>query len=224
MSRKTPLVGLAAIIAGAVAMVGSAEAYGANAQQADVALATEAPMVEETVPVVFVTEEVAQPLPETEAGAETSEDLAENSQENEFEADTLRDLLTQVDAPSELSRQMEGLAGAVYFESRGEPINGQLAVAQVVINRAESNVFPADYCGVVYQRAQFSFVKGGRMPRIARGSGAWRKAKKIARIAHEGLWESEAQDSLYFHANYVKPKWSNRKKARATIKTHIFYR
>lgn len=54
----------------------------------------------------------------------------------------------------------------------------------------------------------------------ARGS----RPKKIARIAHEGLWESEAQDSLYFHANYVKPRWSYRKQPRATIKTHIFYR
>ncbi|WP_284123905.1 cell wall hydrolase [Parerythrobacter aestuarii] len=216
MSRKTHLVGVAAIVAGAVMIVGTSEVSGANAQQADVAPTTDAPLVDETVP-VFVSEEVVQPIPES--GTEPSVQT-----EAPVDAASLHDLLARMDTPGELSRQMECLAGAIYFESRGEPVNGQLAVAQVIINRAESDVFPSDYCGVVYQKSQFSFVKGGRMPRIARSSASWQNAKKIARIAHEGLWESEAQDSLYFHAKYVKPKWSYRKQTRATIKTHIFYR
>ena len=212
---------MAALVAGAIAVVGGTEVYGANAAQAEttpiVEADIEAPVVEETVPVTFVSEEVVQPLPEaTEA--------SEEPEQTEFEAASLRDLLSQVDAPADLSRQMECLAGAVYFESRGEPIHGQLAVAQVVINRAESDVFPSDYCGVVYQKSQFSFVKNGRMPRVSRSSAAWINAKKIAKIAHEGLWDSEAQDSLYFHATYVKPKWSYRKKRRAAISTHVFYR
>ena len=119
---------------------------------------------------------------------------------------------------------MECLAGAIYFESRGEPVAGQLAVAQVIVNRAESGQFPESYCGVVFQRSQFSFVKGGAMPSIRRGSSAWKRAKAVARIAHEGLWDSQAADSLYFHAKYVRPSWSRKKVARATINTHIFYR
>ena len=62
------------------------------------------------------------------------------------------------------------------------------------------------------------------MPRIKTGSTAWKRAKAIARIAHQGLWDSEAHDALYFHAKYVKPSWARKKIARATIDTHIFYR
>ena len=62
------------------------------------------------------------------------------------------------------------------------------------------------------------------MPQIRTGSEAWQRAKAIARIAHEGLWESEAGDALYFHAKYVRPGWSHKKVARATINRHVFYR
>lgn len=169
MSRKTSHFTLVAVAASMVITAVSAELSGANAQASEASQPIEQALVEETVP-VFVAEEVVQPLPETEA-APAQEDSAP-------EANSLRDLISEISAPQELSRQMECLAGAIYFESRGEPLNGQLAVAQVVINRAESNVFPSDYCGVVYQRAQFSFVKNGTMPRIKRGSSAWKQAKK----------------------------------------------
>lgn len=218
MSRKTHYAGVAALAAGLALIVGTAGLSGAQAQQAAAAPAATAdqPVVEETVPQdapEFVSQEVVQPLPAAETVEATRSDAA-----------SLTELVARIDAPTQLSRQLECLAGAVYFESRGEPLSGQLAVAQVVINRAASGLFPADYCGVVYQRSQFSFVKGGRMPAIKRGSPAWQRAAKIARIAHEGLWESEAGDALYFHAKYVKPGWSHRKQARATINTHIFYR
>lgn len=168
---------------------------------------------------VFISEEVVQPLPEPEEIP-----VADPAETAVPSAESLRDLMAEVDAPQTLSRQLDCLAGAIYFESRGEPIEGQLAVAQVIINRSESSVFPSDYCGVVTQRAQFSFVKNGRIPSNRGNAVAWEKARKIARIAHEGLWDSEAGDSLYFHATYVKPRWARSKVARATIKTHIFYR
>ncbi len=139
------------------------------------------------------------------------------------DAASLTELVGLVE-PGELSDQMQCLAGTVYFESRGEPLAGQLAVAQVVINRSEDARWPASYCGVVYQRAQFSFVKNGRMPRIRTSSQAWQRAKAIAQIAHEGLWESEAGEAVYFHASYVRPRWSYRKERTAKIDTHIFYR
>ena len=123
-----------------------------------------------------------------------------------------------------MAQQMRCLAGAIYFESRGEPLEGQLAVGQVVVNRADSELFPDDYCGVVTQRSQFSFIRNGRIPEPNKSSAAWRQAKAIAQIVHQGLWDSRADDSLYFHATYVKPGWSRRKVARATINRHVFYR
>lgn len=215
MSRKTHYAGVAALAVGLATIVGNTELSGANAQATEAASAAdvETPLVEETVP-QFVAQEVVQPLPEAEQPAAATR----------VEVESLTQLVARLDAPAQLSRQMECLAGAIYFESRGEPLAGQLAVAQVIINRAESDLFPSDYCGVVYQRSQFSFVKGGRMPSIKRGSLAWQQAVKIARIAHEGLWDSAAGDALFFHAKYVKPKWSYRKQALATINTHIFYR
>lgn len=188
------------------------EASGANAQSAPTAsLATlaDSRLTEEVVP-VFVANEVVQPLPEPT--------------DVESRPASLRALVDATAIDGALSDEMRCLAGAVFFESRGEPLEGQLAVAQVVINRAASGQFPSDYCGVVYQPAQFSFVRGGRMPSIPTGTEAWRKARAIAQIAHRGLWESAADDSLYFHAKYVSPGWSRHKVARATIDTHIFYR
>ena len=123
-----------------------------------------------------------------------------------------------------MSRELRCLAQAVYFESRGEPLAGQLAVAQVVINRADHHRFPDDYCSVVTQRAQFSFVRGGRIPDPNAASKAWQRARAIARIAHRELWDSEADDALYFHATHVSPRWARSKTARAHIDTHIFYR
>lgn len=141
-----------------------------------------------------------------------------------YDAETLRQLVTQVDTDTALSPQVMCLAQAVYFESRGEPLDGQLAVARVIVNRAESRTFPDDYCSVVTQRSQFSFVRGGRIPQPRTGTAAWERARAIARIAHGDLWESEVDDALYFHATHVRPGWAGRMTARATINRHIFYR
>lgn len=182
-------------------------------------LAEQAQQTEETVEIVpqpvFVSEEVVQPLAE----AATSE-----TGNSEFEASSLRELVGMVDSDEQMTEQMRCLAGAVYFESRGEPLDGQLAVAQVVINRAEDSRWPASYCGVVYQRSQFSFVRGGRMPSINTSSAAWQRAKAVATIAHEGLWDSDASDAVYFHATRVRPSWSHRKTRLAQIDSHVFYR
>lgn len=220
MARKTHFAGAAAIVAALGVTFASAELSGANAQQGietetEINSTIPTPAVtDETVPVVFVSEEVVQPLPVEEAETETVAP----------KASSLRQLVKITDTNADLSKEMHCLAGAIYFESRGEPLTGQLAVAQVIINRSEDRRFPSSYCGVVFQRSQFSFVKGGSMPRIKRSSTAWKRAKAISKIAHEGHWDSAAQDSLYFHAKYVKPRWSRTKKARATIDTHIFYR
>jgi len=113
------------------------------------------------------------------------------------------------------------LAGAVYFESRGESLAGQLAVAHVVINRAKSGRFPTSLCGVVHQKSQFSFVRGGRMPKIREGA-QWANAVSIAQIARDGSWSNRAPGALFFHARHVSPGW--RKTRIAAIDNHIFYR
>tara|TARA_A100001391_G_scaffold136353_2_gene95042 strand:+ start:9758 stop:10426 length:669 start_codon:yes stop_codon:yes gene_type:complete len=136
----------------------------------------------------------------------------------------LRELVAQTEIPETVSGDLKCLAQAVYFESRGEPLAGQLAVARVVINRADSDAFPDSYCSVVRQRAQFSFVRGGRIPEPNRQSTAWMRAKAIAQIAENGTWDSDAGDALYFHATRIKPRWARTKVARATIDSHIFYR
>jgi spore germination cell wall hydrolase CwlJ-like protein len=118
--------------------------------------------------------------------------------------------------------EMECLAGAIYFESKGEPLAGQLAVAEVIINRAKSGKYPRSLCGVVKQPSQFSFIRGGRFPPIARDSAHWRKAVAIAHIARNDLADSPVPSALSFHATYVSPRW--RMKRIATVGRHIFYR
>ena len=117
----------------------------------------------------------------------------------------------------------ECLAGAVYFESKGESLQGQLSVAEVVLNRTRSGRFPRSICGVVKQRSQFSFVRGGRFPPIARSSAAWRKAVGVARVAIKDLADSPVPRALFFHATYVSPGWRGLTRL-ATVGNHIFYR
>lgn len=119
-------------------------------------------------------------------------------------------------------REEECLAGAVYFEAKAEHLEGQLAVAKVVVNRAASGRFPASLCGVVFQRGQFSFVRGGGFPPIARGGQDWREAVAIARIAREDLWASPVPRALFFHARHVAPGW--RLTRIAAVGNHVFYR
>lgn len=116
----------------------------------------------------------------------------------------------------------ECLATAIYFESKGEPLDGQLAVAEVVINRAESGRFPSSLCGVVKQPGQFSFVRAGRLPALPRGSAHWKKAVAIAHIALQDLADSAAETALFFHARRVSPGW--KRKRIATLGNHVFYR
>jgi spore germination cell wall hydrolase CwlJ-like protein len=119
--------------------------------------------------------------------------------------------------------EQECLANAVYFESKGEPLTGQLSVAEVVLNRAKSGRFAPSVCGVVKQRGQFSFVRGGRLPSVPRASLAWKKAVAIARIAQADLADSPASRALFFHATRVRPAWRGLKRV-ATVGNHIFYR
>lgn len=207
------------------ATLAGAQGTGAFAQDA----ANEAPapavateqQAETTAPttnanITFVSEPVVQPLDPEQIAADEAANAAPP------QAASLRELVANTDTSGQLSRDMHCLAGAIYFESKGEPLEGQLAVGRVIINRAESSRWPDSYCGVVLQRSQFSFVRGGAIPAIDTSSRSWRNAKAIARIAHRDLWESPAPDALFFHAVYVNPRW--RLTRVAQVKNHIFYR
>ncbi|MEA3063146.1 MAG: hypothetical protein QOJ94_2927 [Sphingomonadales bacterium] len=137
---------------------------------------------------------------------------------------TLDELVGTYEADAPADREQECLANAVYFESRGEPIEGQLAVAQVVMNRAASGRYPSDLCGVITQKAQFSFIRHGRFPAADKASEAWRKSVAIARIAESKVADAGIPaDCLWYHATYVSPGWGKRLNRQAQIGLHIFY-
>lgn len=132
---------------------------------------------------------------------------------------------TQATAPA-LTEQEECIAIAVYHEARGEPLDGQLAVAEVIMNRAASGRYPVSWCEVVKQPWQFSFVnpRTGRMPGVKRDSAAWAYAQSITRIAVGQFADALPNDVLWYHADYVAPSWGRRLAKVEKIGAHIFYR
>lgn len=113
------------------------------------------------------------------------------------------------------------LAGAIFYESKGEPLSGQLAVADVIINRSKSGRFPSSICDVVLQRGQFGFVRGGRIPNINEDSRSYRTAVAVAKVALAEAWDGEADRALYFNRGRAPASGLTRV---ATIGNHIFWR
>ena len=136
---------------------------------------------------------------------------------------SLDELVAAYQATETAGREHECLANAVYFEARGESVDGQLAVAQVVLNRAASGRYPTDICAVITQKAQFSFIRHGRFPKADRASEAWSKAVAVAKIAHNKLAGTLPADVLWYHATYVSPSWGKRLNRQTQIGLHIFY-
>ena len=123
-----------------------------------------------------------------------------------------------------LSEEANCIATAVYFEARGEGLEGQLAVARVIMNRAASGQYPSSWCSVVKQPAQFSFVRHGQFPTINTASAAWAKAQGVTRLAMSNVIPSLSDDVLWYHADYVNPSWGHRLSMAQKIGAHIFYR
>lgn len=196
MSKHFLPRGLAAAGAFLVALIGGSQAAG------------------QTLPMVAPLKAVLTTLPATPLASPTA-----------AQRPTLDQLVARhADSAATLDEEQHCLATAVYFEARGESLEGQLAVARVVINRAASGKYPASWCAVVKQPWQFSFVRGGRFPRVDLGSDAWRKAQAIARIAVENAAEVLPTDVLWYHADYVAPSWGRRLTRVNKIGAHIFYR
>ena len=134
----------------------------------------------------------------------------------------LSSLVAQLRGSDPGSRELECLAVGIYFESKSEPLSGQLAVGEVIANRAESGRFPSTYCGVLFQRSQFSFIRGKSLQSVPRGSKQWQTAVAIAKIVDQDLKDSAVGNALFFHAKHVSPRW--RLKRVASVGNHIFYR
>ena len=122
------------------------------------------------------------------------------------------------------------LAEAVYFEARGEAVRGQIAVAQVVLNRAFSGFYPSTVCGVVYQNkhrhlaCQFTFACDN-VADVVREPDMWDRARKIAKATLDGrLWLPEVAKSTHYHAYWVRPSWVNEMKKTYKFGVHTFYR
>jgi spore germination cell wall hydrolase CwlJ-like protein len=131
---------------------------------------------------------------------------------------------------TEYDKAQKCLAQAIYFESRAEPVRGQQAVAQVVLNRVFSPYYPKDVCSVVYQNAhrhlscQFTFACDGK-PEAINERGAWARANRIARQALDAkVWLPEVAKATHYHATYVRPNWISDMKMLVKTGVHIFYR
>jgi spore germination cell wall hydrolase CwlJ-like protein len=120
------------------------------------------------------------------------------------------------------SRELECLAVGIYYEAKSESLNGQLAVGHVIANRAESGRFPSSYCGVLFQRSQFSFIRGRSLPSVPRASLDWQDAVAIAKIVDQEIKPSPMGKALFFHARRVSPGW--RLTRIGTLGNHVFYR
>lgn len=128
------------------------------------------------------------------------------------------------------ARELQCLSTAIYFEARGESYRGQVAVAQVVLNRVKDHRYPDTICAVVYQNqhqrnaCQFSFACDG-IPETVTDRRAWAQAQEIAAKVTSGeLYLPEVADSTHYHATYVRPAWAPRMQRMTQIGLHIFYK
>jgi spore germination cell wall hydrolase CwlJ-like protein len=126
-------------------------------------------------------------------------------------------------------KQMSCLAEALYFEARGEPIKGQLAVGEVILNRVEDTRYPSSICKVVNQgtgrrfACQFTYTCDGKLETVHERK-PYEMALKIAKILLTTHERKLTRGSTHYHSNYVNPKWSKKFERVAKFGRHIFYR
>jgi hypothetical protein len=132
-----------------------------------------------------------------------------------------------VQSAPEGDAEWQCLTEAVYFEARGESLSGQIAVAEVILNRVDSPLYPRTVCGVVKQRGsggcQFSYICDGRTDRM-REKAAADLAGRIARAMLDGAPRVLTEGATSFHTRSVRPGWSRRYIQTASIGAHLFYR
>lgn len=209
--RRASAIAVAAMI---VSIAFSANGSGASAQSI-------AAVTKQDPNLQIISKPLVQPLPAETAQSAVEADRAE-LEPTPIKAASLIEMVAAQPQPGELSRELNCLAGAIYFEAKSESLAGQLAVGRVIVARSKSGRFPNSYCGVVFQPSQFSFVRGSSMPAIPRASKQWKNAVAIAQIAHANSWRSPVEGALFFHAAYVSPAWRLTRVGR--IDNHVFYR
>jgi len=184
------------------------------------------PVTQASLPTVVVPEKIEYPaLPDSmdPVESETTDKIPQTKAAPVKPTGDLSSLVAQMRGSDAGSRELECLAAGVYFESKSESLAGQLAVGEVIANRAHSGKrFPSSYCGVLFQRGQFSFVSGRSYPSVPRASRQWQNAVAIAQIVDQDLKDSSVPGALFFHAKRVQPRW--RLTRVGAVGNHIFYR
>lgn len=138
--------------------------------------------------------------------------------------------VAQPRSEADATRASDCLTAAIYYEARSEPVDGQRAVAQVVLNRVRDRAFPSTVCGVVFQGShrrtgcQFSFTCDGSMLRNRRDPFGWARARQIADAALAGSVYAPVGSATHYHANYVSPWWAPSLTRIGQVGAHIFYR
>lgn len=216
----------------AIASTAAIAVLGLAPAKADPVDAVAAPVVNASLPKVALPELLDQGEPvltdkvaPTPDELESAKPLQESDQADDEPVDagaSLLETVSRLSGSDAGSAEMNCLATGIYFESKSESLAGQLAVGQVIANRSTSGRFPSSYCGVLFQRGQFSFIRGHSLPSVPRASKQWRTAVAMAKIVDRSLHTSSVGKALFFHARYVSPGW--RLKRVATIGNHIFYR
>lgn len=182
-------------------------------------------------PDLKVTASLPTPADEPSKTAERGESIAAKGEVNadNQRAKTPAERLGLFDEKAR-AKSEKCLADAVYFEARGEAVRGQIAVAQVVMNRTFSGFYPTTVCGVVYQNkhrhlaCQFTFACDNNAD-VVREPDMWDRARKIAKAMLDGqLWLPEVAKSTHYHAYWVRPSWVNEMKKMYRFGVHTFYR
>ena len=211
---RVALTGVASIM-----LLAAGEAPTNNGRDATPALATATPQL------ASFQSPAAAPVLEAilDDAAEAGPMVSEDAPAERPTPSSLRELVEAIsDLPEvEASRDMRCLATAVYFEAKGEPLEGQLAVAQVILNRVKSGRYSDSICGVVYQPGQFSFTRDRRPDRPS-NAAAFETAQAIAVIAATDAWKKVAPRAMSFHARRVAPGWRNMERV-SVIGNHVFY-
>jgi len=193
-------------------------------------VSTSEPLITATtasMPKIVVPEPISNPIYAPDADEPTATNIDADAETTAAQVlkptGDLSSMVAQLRGSDPGSRELECLAVGIYFESKSEPLAGQLAVGEVIANRANSNGrFPSTYCGVLFQRGQFSFIRGKSLPSVPRASRQWQNAVAVAKIVDQDLKDSAVGNALFFHAKHVSPRW--RLKRVASVGNHIFYR
>ena len=188
-----------------------------------IALSSTTPAPVEATPIEIAAAPVSLQSPRLDRNGGFGEALAPKADDN-------RPRYTDLIDPENMNKEQRCLAEAVYFEARSESPEGQAAVAQVVLNRVKSGLYPTSICGVVYQNrhrhlaCQFTFACEGKALRIGE-SESWEQAKRVASAVLEGkTYLADVGSATHYHANYVRPYWARRLKKMDVIGRHIFYK